>query len=386
MAEIAEAAANTSAEGGAEEASQELSQTKNSLVSELRAYLTELNSFYAQTTDATHIDQLVEERANRMRELIENANIDDDVMNAIRHPSSRGKADIIDDDEVQQKVNDLNKRKAQAYKALYGARADVYKLNNAKLQDDKFKEVALRGMQIVYKIRQIILGGAEERIAVTFAESGYLKVVTIPMSEFLKNATNLISVTTESFSKQMYGDPYKLALRNSRTVIEQMKNLQGASVQNIVANGKQITTQMFEELKKNRDFLLRYGDGYKVVSKGGGKGQSGFIAEALVRATLTGEPFEYRQDREAWYQDPDVINKLGLGFSVKNALGSNPTLLRINSLQTVVTQLIQELSAINTSPSEMINNIKTKVFGQVSDLDGVVEEHILKMVSEGLGI
>jgi F0F1-type ATP synthase membrane subunit b/b' len=56
MAEIAEAAANTSAEGGAEEASQELSQTKNSLVSELRAYLTELNSFYAQTTDATHID------------------------------------------------------------------------------------------------------------------------------------------------------------------------------------------------------------------------------------------------------------------------------------------------------------------------------------------
>jgi hypothetical protein len=34
----------------------------------------------------------------------------------------------------------------------------------------------------------------------------------------------------------------------------------------------------------------------------------------------------------------------------------------------------------------MINNIKTKVFGQVSDLDGVVEEHILKMVSEGLGI
>jgi hypothetical protein len=35
-----------------------------------------------------------------MRELIENANIDDDVMNAIRHPSSRGKADIIDDDEV----------------------------------------------------------------------------------------------------------------------------------------------------------------------------------------------------------------------------------------------------------------------------------------------
>jgi hypothetical protein len=29
---------------------------------------------------------------------------------------------------------------------------------------------------------------------------------------------------------------------------------------------------MFEELKKNRDFLLRYGDGYKVVSKGGGKG------------------------------------------------------------------------------------------------------------------
>jgi hypothetical protein len=106
----------------------------------------------------------------------------------------------------------------------------VYKLNNAKLQDDKFKEVALRGMQIVYKIRQMILGGAEERIAVTFAESGYLKVVTIPMSEFLKNATNLISVTTESFSKQMYGDPYKLALRNSRTVIEQMKNLQGASV------------------------------------------------------------------------------------------------------------------------------------------------------------
>lgn len=379
------AAAEASAQGGSEEFNEYYTKEKNNLISELRGLLVELNSLYTQTIDKDHIEDLQQLKADEMRKRIEAADIADDVMQAIRHPSSKGGGDVIDDDELAQKQADFQRRKNEAYRALYGARNDIYKLNTAKKENEEFKRIALKGMQTVYKLRQIFLGEVEERIAVTFAENGYLKVITIPMSQFLSNAQNLISITEESFSKQMYGDPYKIALRNSKTVIDQLKQIQGASVNNVIANGKQITKDIYEELKKNRNFILRYGKGYKIVAKEG-KGQGGFIAEALVRATLTDNPYEYKQDRETWYQKPDITNNLGIGYSVKNTLDSAPTLLRINSLQTALSQLIQILSSNNLTPAQMVNQIKSTVFGQITDLDASVEEHVLKIVQEGLGI
>lgn len=382
---VANVVAETSAQGGAEEASEYLQQKQQTLVGELRQFLVELNSLYIQTASEDNIENLVKIRANAMREAIEKANIDEDVMEEIRHPSSKGGADIIDNDEVAQKMQDLQRRKAEAYRTLYGARNDIYKLNIAKKENDRFKELALKGMQIVYKLRQEFLGEVEEKIAVTFNEGGYLKVVTVPMSEFLANAKSYISITEESFSKQLYGDPYKIALRNSKTVIEQLKNLQGAEVTDLHVNGQVATKQLYDQLKVNRNFLLRQGDGYDVVSKQ--KGQGGFIAEAMVRATFGNDDiFAYRQDRANWYKEPDVLDKFGNGFSVKNAIDSNATLLRINSLQTVVSQLISILSSTNLTPTQMVNTIKSTVFGQVSDLDAKVDEYVLKIVSEGLGI
>lgn len=350
---------------------------KQQLLPQLQSILNELNKLYSSTINEEQAEFLLEKRREEMRRQIES--ISKDIVKKVAYPSSRGNADILDKDKMEEQL-------LQARQTIFKARNNIYKYNKNKEKDEKFKQIALKGMQIVYALRQELLGEVEEQLAITFAEEGYVKVLTIPMSTFLQSskALELISITTESLSKQLYGDPYKLVLHTGKKVINTLKDLEGAQEKTLTINGIEVTKNFYDNLFKSDTgtmIYLRADKNYFVIKKN--SYQSGFIAEALIRASFGGSDFNYQQDRATWYQDPDITIK-GQGYSVKNIMNSNPTLLRINSLQTVISDLIKKLSQTNISAEKIFDEIKNEIFKKASDLEPTVEKFGEKIINQNI--
>lgn len=363
-----------------------LVQEKKGLLPQLQAFSQELNACYQNIIQTDEIASQAELRRKSMMSQIENIEGLKDAIKEYIHSSSKGGADIL--------------LKNEMYQHLWRIRNDVYNIGQGKESQQKLTKIALQGMKLVYQLRSVLLNEPEEKIVVTFPEGGFRKETQIvralemSMPSFLDYAANaseqIIEFSNEAFSKQLYGDPYKLKLRSSTTILDQLKGVAESTggriydlqVSDINGNKTNVSRNLYESLINNRNFLLRSDNFYDVVQKG----QSGAVAEALIDATLNNTQFNYKKDSEVWYKKPDVIDASGQGYSVKNFIGGNPTLLRINSLHTVIDGLIIELSRTDISTKEMVKNIQSNIFGVTSGLDAAAEKVIEKLISEGLGI
>lgn len=352
-------------------------ERKNYFLPQLQSILIELNGLYSSTIKEGEVELLLEKRRAEMKRQVES--LSKDIIKNVVFPSSRGNADILNKKKMDEEL-------IRARQIIFGARSNIYKYNKNIENDEKLKKIALKGMQIVYALRQELLGEVEEQLAITFAEEGYVKVLTIPMSTFLQSsqALNLISITTESLSKQLYGDPYKITLHTGKSVISTLKDL-GAQEHALTINGIEVTKDFYDNLFKSETgaeiYLLRSDKNYFVIKKN--SYQSGFIAEALIRASFGGSDFNYQQDSATWYQKPDITIR-GQGYSVKNIMNSSPTLLRINSLQTVISDLIKKLSQTNIPAQEIMSEIKSQIFKQASDLETAVDKFGEKMINQNI--
>lgn len=386
MGELQAAVSDTSAQGGSQEFLEYYEQRKGPLISLLQNYAAKLNSFYA-TTAASDVDitQLAELRRQQMLAQIEAKDENEksirELVDDMLHRSGKGGADIMKKG-LQKKFAELTEKNRRAvYEKLSAIRNKIYNTNAIRQNQEQFKVLVLEGMRLIYKIREDFTGEAAENIAITFAEAGYAKTVIVPMDAYLAKATEWTRLSIEGFSKELAGDPFKLQMKKSQTIIDQLIKMSTQPVQKLKINGTDVTLDMYKELKKNI-YIYREDKAYFVVTPG----QGGFVAEALVRAQVNGAEFQYRQDREAWYQEADVIDKAtGQGISVKNFLDSSPTLLRINSLHTVVNELIGALSS-NLPPGDIVAHIRQHVFHATGDIDTAKEQMLEKLVSECLGI
>ena len=379
-----EAAAESLAlEGGTQEFIEAWTLEKKGLLPQLQSFSNQLNSCYQSIMQSDGIQSQAELRRQNMKSQIEQTEGLKDAIKEYIYPSSKGGADVF-------------LKKGEMYQQLWKIRNDTYNIGQSTASQQYLTKVALSGMKLVYQLRAAILDEPEEKIVITFPEGGFHKekqiihAMEISMSKFLNYAISasdsIIEFNTEAFSKQLYGDPYKLKLRSSSTVLDQLKgisdNSYALSITNQQGNKENVSRNLYEELIKDRNFLLRADSNYDIIRKG----QSGAIAESLVNATINNTDFQYQKDSTVWYKNADVIGQDGQGYSVKNFIGGNPTLLRINSLHTVIDSLISELSRTDITTNEIIQNIRSQIFGVADGLDAAGEAYIERIISEGLGV
>ena len=360
-------------------------QTTNGLLGQLQNFSNELNNCYQNIIKTDGVMSQAQARRQSMKNQVEQVEGLKAAIAKHIYGSSKGGADIM--------------LKGEMYQELWRIRMDTYNIGYSKKSEQNLTKIALSGMKLVYQLRSIIANEPEEKIVVTFAEGGFRKETQIvralemSMSAFLDYALiasdEIIEFNKEAFSKQLYGDPYKLKLRSNKTILDQLKGVAentGGRVYDVTVRNsdgiKQTASRtLYENLIDDRDYLLRADAKYDVIRKG----QSGAVAESLVNATLNDTEFQYKKDSQVWYQDADVTAN-GQGYSVKNAIGGNATLLRINSLHTVIDSLIAELSRTDISTSQIIQNIRQNIFKVTEGLDAAGEQMIEKIVQEGLGI
>lgn len=387
MGELQAAVSDTGAEGGSQEFLEYYTQHKGPLITLLRNYAAKLNAFYSKTAaQDVDITALAELRRQQMIAQIEAKDENEqnirDLVDEMLHASGKGGADIMKKG-LQKKFEELTReQRTSVYKKLSAIRNDIYNTAAIKENQTEFKALVLEGMRIIYKIREEFTGDMAEDIAITFKDGDYVKMVRVPMDVYLAHATQWTNLTLEGFSKELAGDPFKLQMKKSKRVIDQIMQYASSPAEKISIKGMgDVTVDMYKQLKQNI-YIYREDKAYFVVTPG----QGGFVAEALVRAQVNGTEFQYRQDRESWYQEADVIDKAtGQGISVKNFLDSSPTLLRINSLHTVVNELIGALSS-NLPPGDIVEHIRKNIFHATGDIDSAKERMLEKLVEECLHV
>ena len=369
----------------------------------LQKYRADLDALYTDENNnnifGTQENNTVANRMAYMRK--EAKKIRDDVLNMLT-VSPIGNAEIGKKSDRQRLGDLLRQLDEEDYQQqldkLKAARKTVYSINGQANQE-KFKKIALEAMSTVYELRALLSNGIEEDIGITFPQGGYMRLIRIPMSVFLNSsvAMEMISVVQGSALDTIAGDPWQLKMNFNNSILGQLQNLakqNGGSVsENMIvnirtnqSNGQYVKREvnladMYENLIKSK--VIRPDNEYDVYERGA----SGFVAEALVEAFVTGNGYEYSTDKIDWYKKPDVeyIDENGnvRGISVKNAIGASPTLLRINSLNTVLQKLIKALSGgYRKTPQGIINYIRKNIF----DLDPKVNNYLEKEIAQSLHI
>ena len=381
MAELQESVSEIGAQGGHEEFLEYYTQKKGPLITLLRNYSAKLNSFYQTVaSEDTDITQLAELRRQQMMNQIRTKEIKDgqkieDFINEILTESGKGGADILKKG-LQKKFELLEKQqRREVYTELQKMRDDVYHTGQITAHQQEFKALVLEGMRIIYKIREEFTGVSEE-IAIVFKEGTYAKMVRVPMDAYLAHANEWTRLTLEGFSKELAGDPFKLQMKKNKDIINKLIKLSGKTEAEILT-----TIDIYKELKQNIHYF-REDKKYLVVAPG----QGGFVAEALIRASVNDTQFTYRQDREAWYQEADVlIEGQKRGISVKSFLDSSPTLIRINSLHKIINDLINALSS-NQPPGDIVSYIRKNIFHATEDIDAAMKKRLEDLVQESLHV
>ena len=276
-------------------------------------------------------------------------------------------------------------------------RKEVYSLN----EGNDLQKISLEAMEKIYAIRQDIMKEeVEERIAITFAEGKVQKVLTLPMSQFLKAAQKDLSLTSmgnESLMEGSLGDINKITMNTGvSTVIEQLRNLEGANVSNLsyynkrelnwktISYNRNIKKTFTNDTEIMEQLTYREDKSYAVV-------KSGFFREAIIEAMLnTTENLLYEEDNAPWYGKADTSGFALLNgqltkvdMSVKDFMGRTPTLLRINSLFNIINITLHALQA-PISTSAVQNFLYNNVFQATSDLDEKGLDTLLDGLLEGL--
>ena len=307
-----------------------------------------------------------------------------DVLDTHIKKSGRGTADLLFDGLSIKKVAE-DTGLLDIFKQI---RAETFALK----ENNDLLNISLQTMSIISNLRQDIYESeVEEHIGITFAAAGYQKLLTVPMSQFLKVAQNnsdLVSLHTLSLASSTFGDINALSMNMGTSVIDQLTRINGANVMNLQFKKSNIMQDLqYEPLEKNLSSLidrrtLRIDPKYKVI-------RPGFLREAIVEAMFQGERTTYKQDNAPWYGESDTIyhrdhNPLNnqrenlIELSIKDFMGtSSPTLLRINSLYNII-NITEKVLSSKLNSDQVQTFLQNKVFNATSDLDSNVVERWLE--------
>lgn len=356
---------------------------RNQYKARLLALRNKLNQQYKIASQQERMNQLRTRFDNEIYEKIKN-----DINKNIK-PSGKGGADLLFEDDGKT----IGIKKLSEKYGLIDRFKQIREETFALKENNNILNWSLQAMQEIYAIRQDILQEEiEEHIAITFAAAGYQKLLTLPMSQFLQAARdiNAVSLGTASRGSATFGDLNLIKMNiNSKSIIEKLTMLEGARVSNLqyMKGGimQDLTYQkeekFFSELVNRRTF--RTDKSYRVI-------QPGFLREAIVEAMFKNERTTYSQDNAPWYGKSDTqaneINGRKIGLSVKDLMGSSPTLVRLNSIFNIINITLKVLDS-PLDDNKVQNFLANKVFSATSDLDeSVVDQELEKLVAQSLGL
>lgn len=273
-------------------------------------------------------------------------------------------------DKMDKKKKAIKKKYAADSKNIRKMRDELYALGDSETD---FKNAVLKSMSVVLKLRAEMTQEVEEELGITYSgfsgtgiEGMYL--AKVKMSDFLdpsKGFARALTVGMQTLGKVGVDDPYELRFQNS--VLRQMIDSGQLKGEALGEDEGAAALQAYRE--RIKQWVTRETGKYVYTDKVNGdfKAQSGFVAEAVVERFLglTNE-IGYEQDTIPWYSKSDITGN-NTSISLKNAMGRAATLVRINSVKSVLERIHTMLSTNYTSLEQLRQKIISIFYEKVPD-------------------
>ena len=322
--------------------------------------------------------------------------------------SGKGGAYIANKDDIEQH----NQQVKDKYNKLQKSRQTIYDVHD----QDKFKKISLQAMQHIYQLKETVTG-VTEKFLLTYRGIKRSKSVAytmeVPMDYFFENLgpylemANDVTMGTHSDS---INDPW--SIRFSNTISDQLRKIAEENDPNI--NIHDFDIKSYNALKKMKSYRkevnlkaatkserrkIKEGQYSEIIYRDGGKYfvvtkdfQTGFLSQALEAMTYSDEPrtFKYGLDSVSWVAGYDITKKdqngqIITGYSMKSFLEGMPTLLRIDSLHSTLTNIINILSN-GTSPEKQKTKLMENIFSTATQFADEINMDIDEFLANPLTI
>lgn len=355
--ELTEVIAEEGGKAGAEEVSDYIKQNRKAMLIELQGALRELNNAYKSDSKKLLTNNQRRSIAQQLFNNFQKQTIEDTVMKDEEH--FQNNKIIIDPKRgtyVKKGLSDEAKDILASLETenLKRARDQVYQMVN----EQTFINATTMAMQAVLRVRSKLMEetGLTEEIGVVYEGLDGIYLVRMPMSQFLNTPEILstLNVVKKAISESRTSDPFQIKMGVS-------------TVEKMIAAGaraeKVNTTTMTEynklvsqRIQKYKVHYIRETAQYEVLNPVGKdfQAQTGFVAEAIIEQYLFGGNYKYSQDNSPWFARQD-IERDGISLSLKNMLSGDPTLVRLNSVHSILEYLINQLSSPQTDTQVQAN-------------------------------
>ena len=360
--ELTEVIAEKGGKAGAEEVSDYIKQNRKAMLIELQGALRELNMAYKSDSKKLLTNNQRRSIAQQLFNNFQKQTIEDTVMKDEEH--FQNNKIIIDPKRgtyVKKGLSDEAKDILASLETenLKRARDQVYQMVN----EQTFIKATTMAMQAVLRVRSKLMEetGLTEEIGVVYEGLDGIYLVRMPMSQFLNTPEILstLNVVKKAISESRTGDPFQIKMGVS--TVEKMIAA-GARAEKVdTATMADYNKLVSQRIQKYRVHYIRETAQYEVLNPVGRdfQAQTGFVAEAIIEQYLFGGNYKYSQDNSPWFARQD-IERDGISLSLKNMLSGDPTLVRLNSVHSILEYLINQLSSPQTD-TQVQTNITNKL-------------------------
>lgn len=241
----------------------------------------------------------------------------------------------------------------------WDAKEEIYSFKSGKTEADLIKEIT-NAMTLILEIRKDFLNltSVEETITIIYEmEDGKsLRSVSVPMKIFFgKMAGEVLTIGRMSTAKAGFRDSRQITFSDKgRNKLVELLNNYAKENESAV---KTYSKEEYERLKKKR---------IGINSKISQSGETGYIAEGLIRRALLGhQRGTYGRNTGSYSQRPDIFginrqNNNVIISSAKSLLAGNPTLIAV---QSVIDDLYKIQQVFTTMDNDQgYNMLKDKIF------------------------
>lgn len=328
------------------------------------------------------------------------------------YDSIKGGGKVMPDPEEQINNTIQQQLLEEQKQRLINARNTLYAIEN----ENKFKNLAARMMALVYGLRADLTGVEEHFSFVYQGDTGLAEAITVPVSEFLLNENIINNMDLAFGSISDWSGTEDRRLKFNSSVLSQLKGLSlGNTAQsylygNNVNNYQHLTLnknfmQQYETIKNSyylkklniwdsedlaaqdaekngkNAFILRVDQNYWIVQKKIAY-QSGFIVQGLFGYNVGDINATFKPDNNPWYQTPDTIGSDGKEYSVKSFIEGDPSLVSLNSLYKVSSQIIEILKPGGQykRTQTVIKHLKSDIFKITQKIENQANKDLGKVL------
>lgn len=392
--DVAGPIADEASQGGADELQAFTTENLSAYIARFQMHQANLDQckiYFGNIEQTAKIDNVDKSIMSQMKNIANQAN---DIKT---YASSKGGADILPTDQLNDVAEDIAKKIEQNMQDNLSAGKDNIEYNKAV---ENFRRVILEIGRDVYKLREEVTG-ITEYFAFTYkGNTGAMASTTVSVDQFFNSLLNdpafqnVLKIEFRGSGLKDWSFRFNKAATKSvlsqlvdknkakEWIIDTILNKDGiaqSAMELYQAERNRVTTSFvpYKQLRKGErkkidakfsDDIYRTDYGYLVVRK---NYQTGFIAQSIFNAFINQSNYNYETDRIAWYKGADVMdNKSNIGYSVKNLLDQAPTLFAVNSVERALYEINTTLNRVQHLDIGQIREaLRKAVFSSAQEMD-----------------